>query len=131
MCKPYTMPFALVILVGLFAIQNRGTGARRKDLRAGHVRMVRHTIAILGVIGIVHHPHVLAAINPIYGAQLAMNHGFLGFTVLGGIFLALTGGEALYADHGSTSGEIQSALPGIASCCRLSSSITLARPAIS
>jgi len=48
----------------------------------------------------VHHPAVLAAINPIHGAQLVMDHGFLGFTVLGGIFLALTGGEALYADMG-------------------------------
>src|SRR5712675_2224569 len=97
--KPYTMPMALVILVGLFAIQSRGTGAVGKAF--GPVMFVWFaTIAILGVIGIVHHPGVLAAINPIYGAQLLMNHGFLGFTVLGGIFLALTGGEALYADMG-------------------------------
>jgi KUP system potassium uptake protein len=97
--KPYTMPIALVILVGLFAIQNRGTGIVGKAF--GPVMFVWFaTIAILGVIGIVHHPHVLAAINPIYGAQLVMDHGFLGFTVLGGVFLALTGGEALYADMG-------------------------------
>jgi KUP system potassium uptake protein len=97
--KPYTMPIALVILVGLFAIQHRGTGVVGKAF--GPVMFVWFaTIAVLGVIGIVHHPHVLAAINPVYGAQLVMNHGFLGFTVLGGVFLALTGGEALYADMG-------------------------------
>jgi KUP system potassium uptake protein len=97
--KPYTMPIALVILVGLFAIQHRGTGVVGKSF--GPVMSVWFaTIAVLGVIGIVHHPHVLAAVNPIYGAQLVMNHGFLGFAVLGGVFLALTGGEALYADMG-------------------------------
>jgi KUP system potassium uptake protein len=99
MFKPYTMPIAVVILVGLFAIQHRGTGVVGKAF--GPVMLVWFaTIATLGVIGIVHHPHVLAAINPLYGAQLVMNHGFLGFTVLGGVFLALTGGEALYADMG-------------------------------
>jgi KUP system potassium uptake protein len=97
--KPYTMPIALVILVGLFAIQRRGTGVVGKAF--GPVMFVWFTaIAILGVIGIVHHPHVLAAINPAYGARLVMDHGLLGFTVLGGVFLALTGGEALYADMG-------------------------------
>jgi KUP system potassium uptake protein len=97
--KPYTMPFALVILVGLFAIQNRGTGTVGKTF--GPIMFVWFAaIAILGVVGIAHHPHVLAAINPIYGAELVMGHGFVGFTLLGGVFLALTGGEALYADMG-------------------------------
>jgi KUP system potassium uptake protein len=97
--KPYTMPIAVVILVGLFAIQHRGTGIVGKAF--GPVMFIWFAaIATLGVIGILHHPNVLAAINPVYGAQLVMNHGFLGFTVLGGVFLALTGGEALYADMG-------------------------------
>src|SRR4030088_3330155 len=97
--KPYTMLIVLVNLVGLFAIQNRGTGVVGRAF--GPVMFVWFaTIGILGVIGMGHHPHVLAAINPIHGAQLVMDHGFLGFTVLGGIFLALTGGEALYADMG-------------------------------
>ncbi|WP_300164363.1 KUP/HAK/KT family potassium transporter [Bradyrhizobium sp.] len=97
--KPYTMPIAVVILVCLFAIQSRGTGAVGKAF--GPVMCVWFaTIAILGVAGIVHHPEVLAAINPIHGARLLMTHGFLGFAVLGGVFLALTGGEALYADMG-------------------------------
>ena len=97
--KPYTMPIAAFILLGLFAIQHRGTGVVGRAF--GPVMFVWFaTIGILGVIGIVHHPHVLDAINPIHGAQLVIDHGFLGFTVLGGVFLALTGGEALYADMG-------------------------------
>ena len=97
--KPYTMPFAVVMLVGLFAIQNRGTGTIGNTF--GPIMFVWFaTIAILGLVGIVHHPHVLAAINPVYGARLVIEHGFLGFTLLGGVFLALTGGEALYADMG-------------------------------
>ena len=97
--KPYTMPFALVILLGLFAIQNRGTATVGKTF--GPIMLVWFaTIAMLGAFGVVHHPHVLAAINPLYGARLVIEHGFLGFTLLGGVFLALTGGEALYADMG-------------------------------
>lgn len=97
--KPYAMLFALVILVGLFAIQKRGTGIIGKTF--GPIMLMWFsTIAILGLVGIVHHPHVLAAINPVYGVRLVTEHGFLGFTLLGGVFLALTGAEALYADMG-------------------------------
>ena len=97
--KPYTMPIAVVILIGLFAIQSRGTGAVGKAF--GPVMMVWFaTMGALGVAGIVHHPQVLGALNPVHGVRLLTTHGFLGFTVLGGVFLALTGGEALYADMG-------------------------------
>ena len=97
--KPYTMPLAVIILVGLFAFQNRGSGVVGKAF--GPIMFVWFvSIAVLGVVGIVHHPHVLVALNPAYGAQLVMDHGLLGFTVLGGVFLALTGAEALYADMG-------------------------------
>jgi len=97
--KPYTMPIAVIILIGLFAIQSQGTAVVGKAF--GPVMFVWFvTIALLGVMGIAQHPQVLAAINPIYGLRLLTEHGFLGFTVLGGVFLALTGGEALYADMG-------------------------------
>src|SRR5260370_33649342 len=80
--KPYTMPIAVVILVGLFAIQHRGTGVVGRAF--GPVMFVWFaTIGILGVIGIVHRA-VLAAINPIHGAELVMDHAVLGFTVLRG-----------------------------------------------
>ncbi|MDB5603794.1 MAG: potassium transporter Kup [Bradyrhizobium sp.] len=97
--KPYTMPIAVIILVGLFAIQSRGTGTVGKAF--GPVMMVWFaTMGVLGINGILQHPQVLEALNPVHAARLLTTHGFLGFTVLGGIFLALTGGEALYADMG-------------------------------
>jgi KUP system potassium uptake protein len=97
--KPYTMPIAVLILIGLFAIQSRGTGTVGKAI--GPVMSVWFaTIAALGIVGIVHHPQVLEALNPVHGVRLLSTHGFLGFSVLGGVFLALTGGEALYADLG-------------------------------
>jgi KUP system potassium uptake protein len=58
------------------------------------------TMAMLGIVGIVCHPQVLGALNPIHGLRLLGTYGPLGFSVLGGVFLALTGGEALYADMG-------------------------------
>jgi KUP system potassium uptake protein len=97
--KPYTMPIAVVILMGLFAIQSRGTGTVGKAF--GPVMFAWFaTIAVLGIVGITHHPQVLGALDPVYGIRLLATHGFLGFALLGGVFLALTGGEALYADMG-------------------------------
>jgi KUP system potassium uptake protein len=57
-------------------------------------------IAVLGIGGISRHPAVLAAVDPIYGIRFLAGGGWQGFAVLGGVFLALTGGEALYADMG-------------------------------
>src|ERR1700736_899222 len=89
--KPYTMPIAVVILIGLFAIQSRGTGTVGKAF--GPVMFVWFaTIAVLGIAGIVRHPQVLGALDPVHGIRLLTTHGFLGFAVLGGVFLALTGG---------------------------------------
>jgi KUP system potassium uptake protein len=97
--QPYTMPMAVVVLIGLFAIQSRGTAAVGKAF--GPIMLLWFlTIAILGLVGVVQHPEVLAAVNPAYGFALLTTHGFAGFAVLGGVFLALTGGEALYADMG-------------------------------
>src|SRR4030081_1066180 len=97
--KPYTMPIAVGILIALFLVQSRGTGTVGKAF--GPVMFLWFsTIAVLGIIGIVHHPQVLQALDPVHGFRLLLTHGFLGFAVLGGVFLALTGGEALYADMG-------------------------------
>ncbi len=97
--KPYTMPIAVAILTGLFAIQRRGT--EKVGNSFGPIMFTWFAaIAVLGIAGIIHHPSVLVAINPLEGAQLVIDHGLLGFAVLGGVFLALTGGEALYADIG-------------------------------
>lgn len=97
--QPYTMPAAVIILFALFAIQSRGTAIVGKAF--GPIMLVWFvTIAALGIGGIVQHPRVLLALNPAYGATLLMHHGYLGFALLGGVFLSLTGAEALYADMG-------------------------------
>ncbi len=97
--KPYTMPIAVLILLGLFALQNRGTDTVGKAF--GPIMLLWFvSMAGLGIHGILRQPQVLAAVNPVYGIRLLTTHGFLGFATLGGVFLALTGGEALYADMG-------------------------------
>jgi KUP system potassium uptake protein len=97
--KPYTMPIALIILIALFAVQSRGTTMVGRAF--GPVMLLWFmTMGLLGIVSIAHHPGVLLALNPAYGIRLLFQHGALGFTLLGGVFLALTGGEALYADMG-------------------------------
>jgi KUP system potassium uptake protein len=97
--KPYTMPIAVLILVALFTLQSRGTAIVGRAF--GPVMLLWFiTMGALGLISIVHHPQVLDAIDPSYAIRLVSLHGSLGFTLLGGVFLALTGAEALYADMG-------------------------------
>ena len=97
--QPYTMPVAVVILFALFAIQSRGTAFVGKAF--GPIMLLWFvTIAALGIGGIVQRPQVLAALNPAYGLSLLTQHGYVGFALLGGVFLSLTGAEALYADMG-------------------------------
>jgi KUP system potassium uptake protein len=57
-------------------------------------------IAVLGILGIARHPAVLAALNPFYGLRYLFSNGYASFLVLGGVFLCVTGAEALYADMG-------------------------------
>ncbi|WP_407165512.1 potassium transporter Kup [Bradyrhizobium sp. ORS 111] len=97
--RPYTMPIAAGILIGLFALQRRGTATVGKTF--GPVMLLWFvTMAVLGIVSVARHPDVLRALNPEHGVLLLTTHGLLGFTLLGGVFLALTGGEALYADMG-------------------------------
>lgn len=96
---PYVIPITLVILVGLFSMQRRGTGAVARIF--GPVTLAWFlTLAVLGVIQIVRHPDVLRALSPAYGAAFFLRNGVPGFLVLGSVFLVVTGGEALYADMG-------------------------------
>ncbi len=93
------VPATLVILIGLFAIQNRGTGSVGRLF--GPVMVIWFvTIGMLGVINIWAAPGILAAFNPLAAVRFAMASPRTLFIVLGGVFLALTGGEALYADMG-------------------------------
>ena len=95
----YVVPAAVVILVALFAVQPFGTS--RIGAAFGPIMLVWFvTIGALGLWGVAQDPWVLSAINPIYGFRLLATNGFGGFLVLGGIFLCVTGVEALYADMG-------------------------------
>jgi KUP system potassium uptake protein len=97
--KPLVMPMAVAILIGLFAAQRFGT---EKIGRAfGPIMLLWFiVIALLGVAAIVRHPAVIAALDPRYAVDFLRHSGAAGFLVLGGVFLCITGGEALYADMG-------------------------------
>jgi KUP system potassium uptake protein len=96
---PYVIPITIVILIGLFVLQSGGT-SRVGSLFGPIVFLWFITIGTLGVAEITTRPDVLLAINPIYGVQFFINTGWVGYIVLGAVFLVVTGGEALYADMG-------------------------------
>jgi KUP system potassium uptake protein len=96
---PYVVPMAVAILVALFAIQSQGTA--RIGRAFGPVMAAWFaTIALLGVWGIVKHPAVLLGLDPRYAISYLAHGGLKAFAVLGGVFLCVTGAEALYADMG-------------------------------
>jgi KUP system potassium uptake protein len=97
--KPYVMPMAVLILVVLFTTQRFGT--ERIGRAFGPIMLVWFVvIAVLGMSAIVRHPEVLAALDPSHAVRFMMHAGSKGLLVLGGVFLCITGGEALYADMG-------------------------------
>jgi KUP system potassium uptake protein len=96
---PYVVPVAIGILVALFIFQSRGTTGVGRVF--GPVTILWFlVIALLGFHQIRHVPEVLGAINPLQAIQFFSRNGVAGFVVLGAVFLAVTGGEALYADIG-------------------------------
>ena len=96
---PWILSLAVGILVALFLVQPLGTA--RIGRAFGPVMLIWFgTIAGLGIASIVHHPGVFAALNPLYGLHYLVAHGWRGFMLLGGVFLCVTGAEALYADMG-------------------------------
>jgi KUP system potassium uptake protein len=96
---PYVVPLAVAILIGIFAIQQHGT--HRVGRLFGPVMVLWFAaIAALGLTWIVRKPIVLSAVNPVHAVVFFETHGMHGFAVLGAVFLAVTGGEALYADMG-------------------------------
>ncbi|SAK60792.1 potassium uptake protein [Caballeronia ptereochthonis] len=95
----WIVPIALVILTGLFDLQKRGTGAVGKLF--GPVMLLWFVaLAVIGVTNIVGRPGILLAVSPTYAFVFATHAPATAFIVLGSVFLALTGGEALYADMG-------------------------------
>lgn len=97
--EDYVLPITIAILVALFALQRKGTAMVGSLF--GPVMILWFTVlAFLGIKNIVKAPLVLAALSPHYGALFMYNHGGLGFLALAAVVLAVTGGEALYADMG-------------------------------
>lgn len=97
--KDYVLPIASVILLCLFLLQSHGTGRIGKVF--GPLILIWFiTISILGLVQIIKNPSVLQAINPYWALNFLMVNKWEGFFLLGGIFLVVTGGEALYADIG-------------------------------
>jgi KUP system potassium uptake protein len=97
--KPYILPITLVILIGLFLFQRRGTAS--VGALFGPVMLLWFgLLAVLGGVNVVAHPAVLAAINPLYGLHFLAGNAALGFFSLGAVVLCITGAEALYADMG-------------------------------
>jgi KUP system potassium uptake protein len=95
----WVVPATIAIIVGLFAIQPHGTGKIGRLF--GPVTMIWFLIiGALGVMSILATPAILSALNPAYAFSFAMHSPGLAFIALGSVFLALTGGEALYADMG-------------------------------
>lgn len=96
---PYIVPISLVLLIGLFLVQRRGTAAVAGPF--GPVMLVWFAVlGLLGVWGIAQHPRILLAIDPTRGITLLFDAPWRGFVMLGSVFLAMTGAEALYADMG-------------------------------
>ena len=97
--EPYIVPTTVVILVGLFAVQSRGTA--KVAAFFGPITLVWFiALAIAGAWHIAKNPAVLWAFNPLHGMTFLIGHGVIGLLTLGAVFLAVTGAEALYADLG-------------------------------
>lgn len=97
--KPFVVPITVIILIGLFSFQRRGTAG--VGVIFGPIIMVWFaTLAVLGIVNILHQPGVLGAISPVHAVRFFLDNGIKGYLVLGAVFLVATGGEALYADLG-------------------------------
>ena len=97
--KPYVIPLTVIVLIALFAIQSRGTATVGSLF--GPVMIAWFvTIGAIGAINIFKAPAVLQALSPVYAYAFLTQHGLASFSVLGAVFLAVTGAEALYADMG-------------------------------
>jgi KUP system potassium uptake protein len=97
--KRYVLPITLVVLVALFSMQKHGT--ERVGRIFGPITCVWFAaLAMLGAVEIFKYPAVLAAANPVWAVHFFVEHGVVAWLALGAVVLAVTGGEALYADMG-------------------------------
>jgi KUP system potassium uptake protein len=96
---PYILPITLVIIIVLFAVQFYGT-ARVAQLFGPITAIWFIVLAVSGLVHIASNIAILQSINPVYGLRFLSEHGTVGLLTAGAVFLAVTGGEALYADLG-------------------------------
>jgi len=97
--SPWVLPISVVILIGLFFVQSRGTA--KIGAFFGPITLVWFlTMAVLGLIHITDDPAIVGALSPLPALSFFASHAGLSFVVLGAVFLAVTGAEALYADMG-------------------------------
>jgi KUP system potassium uptake protein len=97
--EPWVLPLAVALLIGLFAMQRRGTSAVGRYF--GPITAVWFAaLAAAGIHQIILQPQVLEALNPAWGVELLLHRPWRGFVLLGAVVLAVTGAEALYADMG-------------------------------
>jgi KUP system potassium uptake protein len=97
--RHYVLPISIAVIVGLFAMQYKGTGSVGRVF--GPVMVVWFlVIGAVGAAEIVQHPYVLLAVSPSYAVALCIEYKSLAFFVLGAVVLCATGAEALYADMG-------------------------------
>ena len=95
----FVLPISFGILVGIFAIQSRGTA--KVGAFFGPIMVLYFTvIAVLGILQIIQNPQILWSLNPMYAVQFFLTDGFMAFLAMGSVVLAVTGAEALYADMG-------------------------------
>jgi KUP system potassium uptake protein len=97
--KPYVLPIAVGVVIGLFALQRQGTSLVGA-LFAPVAVLWFLAIAALGIRGVASAPEVVWALNPLHALRFVTQHGWSSFVVLGAVLLAFTGAEALYADMG-------------------------------
>jgi KUP system potassium uptake protein len=97
--ETYVLPITIVLLLGLFMVQSRGTG--RVSVLFGPITTIWFlALAMTGLLHIADDPSVLYAINPYYAVAFLSGNGTIGLVTLGAVFLVVTGSEALYADLG-------------------------------
>jgi KUP system potassium uptake protein len=96
---PYVIPITIAIVIGFFAVQSHGSGAVGR-LFGPIMCLWFLVLAVLGILEIVQNPSVLIALNPVYAIRFIFEHIEITLMVLGSVLLAVTGGEALYADLG-------------------------------
>ncbi len=97
--KPFVVPITLIILIGLYTVQSRGTATIGKLF--GPVMVLWFAVlAAMGLYNILRVPDILAAFNPMHALEFLYFHRWAAFIALGAVVLAFTGSEALYADMG-------------------------------